>query len=298
MMYAIDEIIWAAQLASIVEVCSKKPGNVHINRSFHDTNPFDFFAGAVALGSAFQELDRLSVGEIVLESIKARAKLTSANVNLGIILLLAPLSKAALCCDNDSDTEAIRNSLRGVLGSLSESDAVKTYEAIRMSGAGGMGRVDLYDVNEMPQGITLREAMAAASDRDSIAREYVTDFSITFELSLPSFADALERGLRLRDAAVQAFLTILSKVPDTLIFRKLGWEEAVEISGKAFEVLERGGVMTERGRKSIHNFDNFLRKKGNKRNPGTTADLVVSGIFLYFLDAIHRGLMRDLVTRW
>ncbi len=298
MMYAIDEIIWAAQLASIVEVCSKKPGNVHINRSFHDTNPFDFFAGAVALGSAFQELDRLSVGEIVLESIKARAKLTSANVNLGIILLLAPLSKAALYCDNDSNAEAIRNSLRGVLGSLSESDAVKTYEAIRMSGAGGMGRVDLYDVNEMPQGINLREAMAEASDRDSIAREYVTDFSITFELSLPSFADALKRGLRLRDAAVQAFLTILSQVPDTLISRKLGWEEAVEISGKAFEVLERGGVMTERGRKSIHNFDNFLRKKGNKRNPGTTADLVVSGMFLYFLDAIHRCLMRDLVTRW
>ena len=50
MKYSVDEITWAAQLASIVEVCSEKPGNVHINQYFGDANPLDFFAGAVAIG--------------------------------------------------------------------------------------------------------------------------------------------------------------------------------------------------------------------------------------------------------
>ena len=37
--------------------------------------------------------------------------------------------------------------------------------------------------------ITLLQAMALAQDRDSIAREYVTGFAITFEIGLPAMKE-------------------------------------------------------------------------------------------------------------
>jgi len=298
MAYDLNEIVWAAQLACIFEVCANKPGNVHTDKAFHDSNPFDFFAGAVAMGTAFQQLNDFSVGKFVLNGIKSRSALTSTNVNLGILLLLAPLSKAALKCEADDSFDAIRSSAADVLDGLTKQDTEFVYEAIRLSGAGGMGKVERYDVSEAHAGITLKEAMAEAANRDSIAGEYVTDFSVTFETSLPAVMEAQKGGLPLRDAIVQAFLTILSKVPDTLIARKLGIKEAAKVSSKAAEVLKAGGLYCETGKTAVRKFDLYLRRLGNKRNPGTTADLTVSGLFLYLLDCIHKGVLPSVIRRW
>jgi len=298
MMYDTKEITWAAQLACIFEVCAKKPGNVHVEGAFSDSNPFDFFAGAVAMGTSFQRLDELSVGELVLCCIKDKSKLTSTNVNLGILLLLAPLCKAARSCEADGSFDAIRSSLEGVLDNLTEGDADCVYEAIRLSGAGGMGKIERYDVSQAHAGIPLKQAMAEAAHRDSIAREYVTNFSVTFEISLPAIWEALNKGLPLRDAIVQAFLTILSEVADTLIARKLGITEAAKVSKRAAEVLKTGGLYSATGKAAMRKFDLYLRRIGNKRNPGTTADLTVSGLFLYLLDCIHKGTLPSLIKRW
>ena len=47
--------------------------------------------------------------------------------------------------------------------------------------------------------IGLREAMASAAERDSIASEYVTDYALTFETGVPALAAALADGLPVRD---------------------------------------------------------------------------------------------------
>ena len=73
--------------------------------------------------------------------------------------------------------------------------------------------------------VTLREAMAAAAQRDTIASEYVTDHAVTFELGLPALAGALGDGCA-RDAIVEVALRLLAAVPDTLIARKRGTEAA------------------------------------------------------------------------
>ena len=70
--------------------------------------------------------------------------------------------------------------------------------------------------------VTLREAMDAARERDSIAREYVTDFAITFTLGADTLRRSWEDGAAFSDAVLTAFLTILAEVPDTLIARKNG----------------------------------------------------------------------------
>ena len=43
--------------------------------------------------------------------------------------------------------------------------------------------------------IGLRDAMAGAAERDSIASEYVTDYALTFETGVPALAAALGDGL-------------------------------------------------------------------------------------------------------
>ena len=77
----------------------------------------------------------------------------------------------------------LRERLGETLRALDVADARAAYAAIRLAGAGGLDEPVEHDVREEPA-IGLREAMAAAAERDSIASEYVTDFALTFEVGL------------------------------------------------------------------------------------------------------------------
>ena len=74
--------------------------------------------------------------------------------------------------------------------------------------------------------VGLRDAMASAAERDSIAAEYVTDFALTFETGLPALAEALGDGMAVRDAIVELHLRLLAHAPDSLIARKAGADVA------------------------------------------------------------------------
>ena len=92
----------------------------------------------------------------------------------------------------------------------------------------------------------LREAMAAAAERDSIASEYVTDFALTFEVGLPAL-----RNLT-RDAIVELHLRLLAHTPDTLIARKAGADAAEQVSAGAREVLAGRRTLAELRRLAAH----------------------------------------------
>ena len=89
------KIAWACQTACRLEVCAEKPGNVTPHHAFRDATIDDFMASAEAIESVFQNIDRASVGETVLHAVQATRQRTETNTNLGMILLLAPLAKAA-----------------------------------------------------------------------------------------------------------------------------------------------------------------------------------------------------------
>ena len=95
--------------------------------------------------------------------------------------------------------------------------------------------------------VGLREAMASAAARDSIAAEYVSDFALTFETGVPALAAALGDGLAEREAIVELHLRLLDAAPDTLIARKRGAEAAARVSAGARDVLRRRG-RAHRGR--------------------------------------------------
>jgi triphosphoribosyl-dephospho-CoA synthase len=92
-------------------------------------------------------------------------------------------------------------------------------------------------------------------------------------------------GVDFSNAVVQTFLTILARVPDTLIARKKGGEVARQVSERAGEVLKLGGVFTPQGREELADMDRLLRDEAHMLNPGTTADLTGAAIFLALLEA-------------
>jgi triphosphoribosyl-dephospho-CoA synthase len=268
----------AGQLACLIEAGAPKPGNVSPGRHFHDTRYEDFVASAVAIGPALAAAGRQSVGSTVLHAVTATSEWASSNTNLGMILLLAPLARAALHAQG-----ALRDELREVLVTTTVTDATEVYDAIRIARPGGLGSSSSEDVAAAPT-VTLREAMLLAAGRDSIAREYATDFAATFDIGVPALRAARSAGLGWSEATVETFLRLLATMPDTLIARKLGRAAAAGVSRRAREVEDAGGVRTEAGREALEAFDDELRSPNNAYNPGTTADLTCAALFVVILE--------------
>ena len=273
------EVMRAAQLACVLEASAEKPGNVTPSHDFDDTSYEDMLRSGIALGPELGRAGDRGVGETVLAAVRASRGAAGANTNLGIALLLAPLARAAL------SGEPLREGVGDVLRALTVGDARDAYAAIRLAGPGGLDEPVEHDVRDEPR-VTLREAMAAAAERDTIASEYVNGYAVTFELGLPALGDALDDGLRPRDAVVELALRLLAAVPDTLIARKRGAEAADRVSAGARQALAAGGVRNAEGRAALDGFDASLRQDGNALNPGTTADLVTAVLFVALLEGV------------
>ncbi|MEO7985520.1 MAG: triphosphoribosyl-dephospho-CoA synthase [Gemmatimonadales bacterium] len=275
-----DDIAAAGQLACLLEVSAPKPGNVSPNLHFHDTRYEDFLASAVAIGPALAAAGARPLGATIRSAVEATARWTRSNTNLGIILLLAPLARAAARAGGD-----LRARLAQVLDETTLADAADAYAAIRLARPGGLGHSATEDL-AAPPSVSLREAMELAADRDAVAREYVTDFAMTFEIGVPAVRVARADGLPWTDTVVEAYLRLLGAQPDTHIARKLGPEAATLVSRRAQEVQAAGGVRSIAGREALAAFDGELRDATNSRNPGTTADLICAALFIVIIEGL------------
>ncbi len=279
----------AAQCACLLEVMAPKPGNVSRGRDLPGLTYRDLVLSALAIGRALREARRRRVGRLILDGVRETRRLVRTNTNLGMVLLMAPLARAAALPGRGS----LRERLRRVLENLNRQDARDAYRAIRIAEPGGLGRVDEQDVMRAPTG-TLLECMALAAERDAIAREYDTGFATVFEIALPLLLRARERHLPLPFAVAETFLALLACRPDTLIARKRGDDAARRVSRGAASVLEAGGPASAEGRRRLARFDRRLRSARPPLNPGATADLVATALFVWFLET---GPPRDAPIR-
>ena len=277
-MTAPAEVAAAGQLACLLEVSAPKPGNVSPERHFHDTRYEDFLASAVAIGPALAAAGENPLGTTIRRAVEATLRWTRSNTNLGIVLLLAPLARAAL-----REGAGLRERLRTVLAETTVTDAGEVYAAIRRARPGGLGEAKAEDVAGAPT-VSLRDAMSLAADRDAIAREYVTDFALTFETGVPAVLAARREGLAWSDTVVETYLALLDATPDTHIARKLGAAEAAAISLQAREARAAGGTRSPEGRRALGLLDAELRDERNRRNPGATADLTCAALFVVILE--------------
>lgn len=275
-----SDVAVVAQLACLLEVSAPKPGNVSPGRHFADARYEDFLASATAIGEPLAGAAERGLGASVRRAIETTGRWTRSNTNLGIVLLLTPLARAALRSDAESvSPPALREQVRQVLAETTVEDAREVYAAIRRAAPGGLGRADAQDVADEPT-MRLLDVMRLAADRDAIAREYATAFTITFETGVPALAAARRDHLPWDEAVVETFLTLLAAHPDTHVRRRGGDDIAAAISQRAGVVLAAGGVRTLEGRRMIEEMDVALRDPRHLSNPGTTADLTAAAIFV------------------
>jgi len=172
-----------AQIACVLEVTARKPGNVHRFADFDDLTHLDFLLSAAAIAPVMDETPRRRVGETVLAAIRATRRVTATNTNLGIVLLLAPLASVPA-------GQPLQAGVGQVLHALTLYDSRDVFAAIRLANPAGLGRSAEQDVAGEPT-VPLHEVMALAADRDLIARQYVNDFADVFHA-----AATLEGALR------------------------------------------------------------------------------------------------------
>ena len=278
------EVAAAAQLACLLEVSAPKPGNVSPFAGFRDATFEDFLASAAAIGPALGAAGERPLGATIRAAVEATTRWVPSNTNLGLVLLLAPLARAALTPGG----AALRARLAATLAATTVADARDTYAAIRLAAPGGLGRAPDQDVAGTPTA-TLRDVMAMAVERDAIAREYASDFRSTFELGAPPLRTALADRLPWRHAVVEAYLTLLAAAPDTHIARKLGLPAAITVQQRGQSVVDAGGVRTAAGREAIAALDGELRDEANTLNPGATADLTGAAMYLVLLEGGWRA---------
>jgi len=286
-------ISWAAQIACVFEVLAEKPGNVTRTRDCAGLRLEQFLVSAAAVGPAFGSASTASVGEMIRAGADHTKTLAGVNTNVGILLMLAPLAKAA----SQGDPADLRASLSRVLAELTVEDSRLAFASIVKAAPHGMDTVEEGDIRDTEVTITLREAMGLARDRDTLAAQYVTDFGLVFQ-GRDELKRLLDEGRPLSQAVVQTYLTILASVPDTDIARKTDMDTARSISAKAAEALKLGGVFSEQGRQAVERFDRLTRDENRLYNPGTTADLMAGALFALLVSYETPESVPALLARW
>ncbi len=273
-----DQIAAAFRAACLDELEAPKPGNVHVFASGHRMTAAEFVRSA-EVAAAPLALPGARVGNRIRDAVEATLALVGTNTNLGIILLCAPLAAAA------ERPGELRSALAQVLASLNVRDAELAFRAIARAAPAGLGRVERHDVAEAAT-VTLKAAMAEASSRDRIARQYVSDFEDVFERGEPTLRAALERSHEPQWATLAVYLEFLSAFPDSHIVRKHGAATAEDICRTAARYHERmrsaesPAVLLP----DLLTWDTLLKERGI--NPGTSADLTVATLFAHRLRTI------------
>ncbi len=260
-----------ATLACLLEATAPKVGNVHRGADFEGLSFADFLTSAVAIGPAMEFAAKTGVGRAVLDAIIATRALVDTNTNLGMVLLLAPLAAVPR-------GEKLVGGVAKVLQNLTPQDSSLVYEAIRLAQPGGMGETKEMDIAG-PAPASLLEAMELAQERDLIARQYCDNFSLVLGEILPNLLLGQERGWSLLDNIIREHVRLISVHSDSLIARKCGLETARKASAQAAQVLAAGDVDDANYHAALSDFDFWLRADGNRRNPGTTADLIAAAVF-------------------
>ena len=271
----------AVMSSFLTEVNSLKPGNVSRFSEGHGMIVDDFIKSA-ELTSPILCDQTLSVGERVLEGVRATMSEVGCNTNLGMLMLFAPLVRAA-----ELGIASLQSNLGVVLRGLDVKDTSCIFEAIHHANPGGLGESEKYDVNKkLDAGTTIQKAMAEAKNRDLIAKQYVTGFIDILSLGFICIEDFAVRWNSVEWGAVACYIGFMAEFPDSHIRRKFGLEVAEKIKIKAVPIAEafQKNDSPEDGAEMLKKFDRELKNKGV--NPGTSADLTAASLLVYHLTKI------------
>lgn len=283
-----SHIARCAQLAMILEVsATPKPGNIDRDHNYTDTRFEHFLASAVGVYPILEKAARSNsgAGALIREAVAESGKWQKGgNTHFGAFLLLIPLAMAAGKCENKT---CLKAQVQKIVMETTVEDAVEFYMAFSKAKVkikpvedldlGGAGSIDKIKA----EGLTLFNLMQISSSYDIIAEEWTNGFKKTFECAA-SIRNKLKKH-DINDAVVLTFMELLSSNKDTFIQTKFDSKKAAEVSMRAKEILQKGDI--EEIRDDIRSFDEFLLKEGI--NPGSTADIVIAGLFVSLFEGMR-----------
>lgn len=276
-----QQILTAYLDACHAEIDALKPGNVHRFADGHRMSA-DQFLESAAVSAPWICEGAASVGRRILGAVTATREKVGTNTNLGILLLCAPLARAAAVAATDFHGDLLRT-----LKDMDADDARNVFAAIRLANPGGLDTVETQDVSQEPT-VSLMEAMGMAADRDMIARQYTTGFADIFAGGLSAWQEATDRGEEGMWPTVFVYLHFLSTFPDSHVGRKYGIDLACEIRSEAETIRQKVTDEANLSRREtiLLAFDKRLKDRGI--NPGTSADLTVATLFVRCIkSALH-----------
>ena len=261
------------------EIEALKPGNVSVHAAGHGMSAADFILSAKVSTPALC-VSGADVGWRILEGVRATRGAVGCNTNLGMLLLFAPIIKAAE--QGFADADELRARLAATLAGLTGRDAADVFAAINLADPGGLGEVEAHDVRRPPD-CPLVRAMASAADRDAVALQYSNNFAEIFGPGLASIKYFAKRRDHVEWAVVACYLTFLSALPDSHIQRKYGRRAAENVAGEAKALAAEYQAAADPTARIglLQDFDRRLKAKNY--NPGTTADLTAASLLVYNL---------------
>ncbi len=270
--YRSKELARLYKLACRAEISALKIGNTHLwGRG--KAKPEDFTAVAEATAAPLCRAEG-RVGERILAAARAAVKTRGENLNLGIILLAAPILKTARRYGS-----CLPSQLEKTLEATSLADSLNVFRAIRLLKPAALRRkVASQSVFSAPT-LTLRRVMALAANYDLIAAQYAAGFPQVFAGSR-FIAENRRLDRPLSEAVALIHLRFLS-MGDSHLAKAVSAKAAASARTLALKLLEdckRRGFSLRR----LLQADRKLKKAN--ANPGTSADLATASALVAFIN--------------
>ena len=281
-----------AQIACLLEVSSLKPGNVNRLSDYKETRYEHFLVSAVAIRNSLEKLlkdyiykNKISLGKYIYHAIRDTQKIQKGgNTNLGIVLLIYPLSIAlAEIFPNFEDSF---KRVPKLLSKTTYIDTIYLYKAIRIASPKIKNNVKEFDVFDDRSFKEIREKdinlleIFRITKGDLIADELVNGLK-RVENGYILLRKYYEKFGDVSLSISYTYLRLLAENVDTLVVNKFCEKTAIMVSELCRSVANSVENVKDRERIMYYmqELDRFFKSK--KINPGSIADIVTASLFIF-----------------
>ncbi|BCU68258.1 hypothetical protein HS7_16950 [Sulfolobales archaeon HS-7] len=272
--------------ASIKEILTNKPGNASPKKDIRSVKFSEILSNAMELEPYYYQLCMKGVSQekgiydhLYSAIVESKKKGISFHL-LGTALLNMPIAYVAGTSPNLAD---LRSGLGRVIRELDQTEFDNFRKSLQIVSPSYLGRLDMSDYRNFSG--SMYDVLVVSSESDRNCSNMVNGYVISFEIYewFKSNGDSEE-------TVTLEFLNLLSNYPDTLLYRKHGGRVSLQVSE-----LVRSMLNSTANIMGISEFlDRYLTERGF--NPGSTADLIASGLALYYLDKLYSNRNNESFT--
>ncbi len=249
--------------------------------------------------------NQIEIGKAIYLAVKFAKKIHGGgNTSLGLATLLIPLSAGAAQCLPELNTREIVSKARNIMKNSSVDDAIMFYKAIREASPsyvkkGKPEKTDLPDVyaenfeHELKRNnYTLWDVLTESASWDIVSRELINGYPES--IFVKKFIEKNLSKIGWNNSIVSAYIHLLSNRPDSLIIRKSNKEIAILIMNEAIKIKKLRKIYSKKGLRMLEKLDRKLNELN--LNPGSTADIIASGIALYNIQKMNTIDTKELIN--